>query len=324
MSSSPFVYALTLNWNGEVYFKDFCRGIMALDYPNYRIVLIDNASSDGSVRFVREHFPSIEIIENATNVGYAAGFNVGIKQGLEAGADYFFILNNDTVVPNDTLKNLVEVAVTDPNIGFVSGKVYFNENRKQFQTVGKVDRLWNPTIINVGQNQIDEGQFEEQRDYDFLDDVFWLVNRDVFEKVHGYDPNFFMYWSEADLCARARRQGFRLVFTPSAKIYHMGSLSTGGGDSPQKGYHLRRNAVLFYWRHKPFLVFVVKMIVVLASIGEWKRLSSYIIRGKHKDNLKSEWAGFLDGIKYLLSGRFRYWENHPSVKPAGSTPSATD
>ena len=301
----PFVHVLSLNWNGREYLKDFCDTILALDYPHYKVSVIDNASSDGSVDFLENNYPSIEVIRNRENLGYAAGYNVGIQKAYEGGAGYFFILNNDTVVPPETLRNLVIVALTDSSIGFVTGKVYFNENRSMLQTAGKKDKLWQATVVNVGQNQIDKGQFDVQRDYDYLDDVFWLVKRDVYEKLGGYDPEFFLYWEETDWCARAKGKGFRLVYTPTAKIYHKVSLSTGGGSNPKKSYHIRRNAVLFYYRHKPRPVFLYKLILVVTEIFDWRRVAAFIVKGKYKENFKAEWRGFVDGLSYVASGKFK-------------------
>ncbi len=305
MSELPFVYVLTLNWNGRDHLEEFCKSILALDYPDFRVAVIDNASSDRSVDFLRERFPTIEIIQNETNLGYAAGYNVGIKKAYEAGAAFFFILNNDTIIPPSSLRKLVDVALTDEKIGFVSGKVYFAENREMLQTAGKRDRLWKATVVNIGQNEVDRGQYEEQCDQEYLDDVFWLVKRDVYEKLGGYDPEFFLYWEETDWCARAREGGFRLVYTPAARIYHKGSLSTGGGSNPRKSFFLRRNAVLFYWRYKSFPLFVLKLLIIIGETFDWRRVAALLIKGKYRENLRAEWRGFIDGLRYVASGKFR-------------------
>lgn len=301
----PFVYVLSLNWNGREYVKDFCDTILALDYPQYKVSVIDNASSDGSVEYLRQNYPAIDVIQNPTNLGYAAGYNVGIQKAYESGAEYFFILNNDTIIPRETLRNLVSVALTDNTIGFVSGKVYFNENRSMLQTAGKRDKLWKATVVNVGQNVIDRGQFDGQRDYDYLDDVFWLVKSKVYEKLGGYDPEFFLYWEETDWCARAKGQGFRLVYTPTAKVYHKISMSTGGGSNPKKSYHIRRNAVLFYYRHKSKPVFLLKLFLILMETFDWRRVAALIVKGKYRENFRAEWNGFVDGLKYVASGKFK-------------------
>jgi len=208
------------------------------------------------------------------------------------------------VVPPDTIGRLVEVAETDPKIGFVTGKVYFNGTENLLQTAGKKDRWWKATVVNVGQNEIDHGQYEQQCDYEYLDDVFWLVKRDVYERVGGYDPEFFLYWEETDWCARARAKGFRLVYTPKARIWHKGSLSTGGGSNPTKSYHIRRNGILFYWRHKSKPVFFLKLLLVVKEIFDWRRVAAFIVKRKYGENLAAEWRGFVDGLRYVIGGHF--------------------
>lgn len=304
MSGEPFVYVISLNWNGLAYLKDFCETILKQQYDNYKVVIVDNASTDGSVEFLRQNYPQIEVIRNSTNLGYAAGNNVGLEYACKAGAAYFLVMNNDTIVPSDLIRRLMEVALTDPKIGFVTGKVYFQNTENMLQTAGKLDKWWRATVVNVGQNKLDLGQYEEQRDYDYLDDVFWLVKREVYEKIGGYDPEFFLYWEETDWCARAKESGFRLVYTPKARLYHKVSQSTGGGSNPEKSFHIRRNAVLFYWRHKSKGVFFLKLFLIVREIFDWRRVAAFFIKGKYGENFRAEWNGFVDGLHYVYSGRF--------------------
>jgi GT2 family glycosyltransferase len=305
MSDEPFVYIISLNWNGLAYLRDFCETILKQDYGKYKVVIVDNASTDASVEFLRENYPQIEVLQNSTNLGYAAGNNVGLEYAYKAGAAYFLVMNNDTIVPPDMIASLVEVSLKDSKIGFVTGKVYFHDSGNMLQTAGKRDKWWRATIVNVGQNELDHGQFDEEQDYDYLDDVFWLVKREVYERIGGYDPEFFLYWEETDWCARAKGSGFRLVYTPKAKLYHKISLSTGGGSNPKKSFHVRRNAVLFYWRHKSKPVFFLKLFLIVREIFDWRRVAAFFIKGKYGENFRAEWRGFVDGLKYVASGKFK-------------------
>jgi len=302
--NAPLVYVVSLNWNGRAYLADFCDTILRQDYSNYKVVIVDNASDDDSTIFLRERYPDIEIIRNEKNLGYAAGNNVGLEHAYSRGAQYFLVINNDTVVPFDTISRLVEIALVDPRIGFVTGKVFFHGNGNMLQTAGKIDKFWRATVVNVGQNEEDKGQYDRQRDFDYLDDVFWLVKRDVYEQLGGYDPEFFLYWEETDWCARAKGKGYRLVYTPTARIYHKGSLSTGGGSNPKKSYYIRRNGVLFYWRHKTKLVFLLKLLFIIKEILDWRRLAAFIVKRKYGENLAAEWRGFVDGLRYVRVGSF--------------------
>ncbi len=245
----PKVFIITLNWNGKASTKECLNSLKKLKYPNFEVVVVDNGSADGSVSVFRTQFPDTIIIENGRNLGYSEGFNAGLKYAFEHGADYFLILNNDTVVDPDVLKPLVRVAESDERVGFVSGKVYFYEEPNKLQTAG---RLNHPILLVhelVGCGEIDRGQYDEMKEYDYLDDIYLLVRRRAYEDTGGYDPNFFIYYEETDWCARVRRAGYKLVYTPEAKVWHKHGMSTGGDRSPLFTYYNARNQIVFIRRN---------------------------------------------------------------------------
>jgi GT2 family glycosyltransferase len=246
----PLVYAITLNWNGKDDTLELLDSLRRLDYPHYRVVVVDNGSEDGSVEAIRRVFPDVIVIENGENLGYADGFNVGLEYAYQQGADYFLILNNDTMIDPSAMMALVKVAEQDGEIGFVSGKVYLYQDPDRLQTVGRHN---DPMILagnHVGGGEVDRGQYDRVQDYDFIDDVYLLVRREVYEDVGGYDPNFFLYYEETDWCARVRRAGYRIVFAPGAKIWHKGNISGASTTrSPERHYFMTRNRVIFMARN---------------------------------------------------------------------------
>jgi GT2 family glycosyltransferase len=247
--SFPRVYVITLNWNGKDDTIECIESLKKLYYPNFQIVVVDNGSTDGSVLALRVEYPDITIIENKRNLGYAEGFNAGLKYAYQHGADYFLILNNDTTIDPDALAELVKVAEQNDRIGFVSGKVYSYEKPQRLQTAG---RNSDPILIvgsDVGAKEVDHGQYDEVREYDFVDDVFLLVRRRVFEEVGGYDPLFFLMCEEADWCVRVRKAGFKIMYTPHAKIWHKGNLGPSSGISKIHQFYLARSEILFIRRH---------------------------------------------------------------------------
>jgi len=245
----PRVSSITLNWNGKDDTVECVASLRRLNYPNYDIVVVDNGSTDGSVSTLRAQYPDITIIENGRNLGYAEGFNTGLRYATQQKADYSLILNNDTVIDPSALAELVRVAERDPRIGFVSGKVYFYDEPNRLQTVG---RLSHPVLLVYGQlgsGEEDQGQYDEVRECDFIDDVFLLVRQAVFEEVGGYDPTFFLMYEETDWCARVRRAGFKIAYAPSAKIWHKGHLGASSGRSPIHQFYLSRNSIPFVRRN---------------------------------------------------------------------------
>ncbi len=242
----PKVFVITLNWNGRDDTIECLASLQKLNYPNYKIVVVDNGSTDGSVPALKARYADVTIIENGRNLGYAAGFNAGLKYAYEQAADYFLILNNDTILDAEAVTALVDVAKEDEKIGFVSGKIYRYENPDTLQRAG--GGIGDPMTLTgkyVGIGEVDCGQHDAVHDYEVIDDVFLLVRRDVYARVGGYDSSFFLYFEETDWCYRVRRAGFRIVYTPKAKIWHKGNFGEKGLLSPKRMYYMRRNEILF-------------------------------------------------------------------------------
>lgn len=296
-TSLPKIYAITLNWNGKTFLAECLKSLQQMDYPNFEIIVVDNGSTDGSIELIKNEFPRVTLIENGENLGYAKGFNVGLEHAYRQGADYFLILNNDTVIDRMALPFLVDVAETDPMIGFVSGKVYHYNEPKRIQTVGKKKDAVTLVGEHVGAGEIDEGQFDKQRDYDFVDDVFLLVRRKVYEEAGGYDPHFFLYCEESDWCVRVRKAGFLIVYTPKAKIWHKGSMSSGGGMNPTHIYYLTRNTLVFL--RKNGTSYQLALFILLSIIRSPRQSLHYIKRGKYK-HFQAYIHGFLSGFFEIL------------------------
>ena len=183
-AKSKKVFAMTLNWNGKHDTEECLKSLLEMSYPNFEVVVIDNGSEDGSVDHFKEKFGTrVHIVVNERNLGYSEGFNTGIYYAMKMGARYFLIINNDTRIDKNALTELVKAAESDLLIGFVSGKVYFYDEPNVLQTVG---RLTHPITLlgpHVGANEVDVGQYDEIRNYDFIDDVFLLIRREVVEKI---------------------------------------------------------------------------------------------------------------------------------------------
>jgi GT2 family glycosyltransferase len=296
----PHVSILTLNWNRKDDTAQCIRSLEALDYPDFEIILIDNGSTDGSVASLRDQFPRLIILENLVNLGYAAGMNRGITYALGRNSPYLLILNNDTVIDRDALKELVRVAESSSEIGFVSGKVYYFQERDTLQEVGKEVDLIRGRSTNVGQGEKDVGQYDSLRDFQFLDDVFWLVKAEVFRTIGMYDPVFYLHFEETDLCARANTR-YRLVFTPHAKIWHKVSQSTGGPGSPLVSYYLARNQIIFSRKHLPgtgpFMLFLLYYLFIATP----RRIGGHLVHRRTR-NVFSQLSGIAAGMHWVVFG----------------------
>jgi GT2 family glycosyltransferase len=307
----PKVYAITLSYNRPKETVECIRSLQKMVYPNCEILVVENGSTDDSAEILGKAFPEINLFALKKNVGYSRGFNIGLKWGYMRGAEYFLILNNDTVIDADALSELIRAAESDKVIGFVSGKVYFYNDCSKLQTVGKADDPLYLAGKHIGYGEYDLGQYDEERELNFIDDVFLLVRRSVYEKIGGYDERFFMHWEETDWCARARRAGFRILYTPKAKIWHKGLLTTSDGMSAEAFYYLTRNQILFMWRNageNRFRAFTSKLLLMTFP----RNIFGFL---KHREFVyfKKYIQGILSGYLWVLrDGRSDLAESHAS------------
>jgi GT2 family glycosyltransferase len=278
------------------------ESVLKSDYPNFTVVVIDNGSCDDSVVALRERFrDGIVIIENAHNLGYAEGFNVGLSYAFEERcADYCLVMNNDTTIDRHAIAALVRVAEKEENIGFVTGKVYYYDAPQTLQTVGrKADPLWwgGPMI---GNGEKDNGQYDKISERIFIDDIYTLVDRKLYQDTGGYDSNFFLEAEEYDWQARAKKLGYKFMYTPAARLWHKDSM-TIGRDSALKAYYDARNPMLVVLLHKEpefcrrYLRAHLRMRILRSSLV-------YLRHGRFACAL-AKWKGLLSALTWGLKNR---------------------
>lgn len=269
------VSIVILNYNG---LKDTIECLKSLFKVNLekiklRILVIDNASYDYSAETIRKfsktgkhsNMLTLEVIENENNLGFAGGNNVGIKEALSGGADYIMLLNNDTVVDKDFLVRLVEIFSKDKKIGIVVPKIYFYpgfefyKDRYKDKEKGKV--IWyagakmdwkNLIGSHLGVDEVDNGQYDKIYETEFATGCCMLIKKEVFEKVGFLDEKYFLYYEDSDFAMRAKRKGFKIIFAPSAIVWHKNAGSGGGSGSKLQDYYITRNRLLFGSRYASF------------------------------------------------------------------------
>jgi len=192
----PRVFVLILSYNGKHLLEDSLSSYLENDYPNFEVVVIDNGSTDRTIRYAEKFFPKAKVIRIEKNRGYSGGFNFGLDFAFNKNdADYALISNNDVKADKNVISELVRVAESNPEIGFVSGKVYFYDEPNKLQTVGKKDHPVMLVGANIGRGEKDRGQYDEIKEYNFIDDVFLLVRRSSFDIKWFFfrNHNFFFY-----------------------------------------------------------------------------------------------------------------------------------
>ncbi len=240
----PKVYAVVLNWNCKDDLMECLDSLARVDYPNFAVIVVDNGSTDGSPEAMRQKFPWVELVVNERNLGFAEGNNVGIRHALNKGCDYVFLLNNDTTVDKLILKDLIDVAEEQQDIGMVGPMIYqYNQPNKIWFAGGR--RCWHRGFEMMGFGETDNGQYNEIREVEYITGCGLLVKRKVIDEIGLMDPRYFNYVEETEWNFRARRKGYRVVWIPQAKMWHKGGASSQGWDSPLSLYYQSRNILLF-------------------------------------------------------------------------------
>ena len=214
------VSIIILNWNGEKLLQECLDSVYKNNLQNTEIILVDNASTDNSIGLVKQNFPEIKIIRNKKNYGYAKGNNIGIKN---ARGKYIVILNNDVIVEEDWLEKLVNAADTNDSTGIFGSKQMFYHNKNEIDSLGGFLKKDGPHNIN---NSTPWTNPDKNREVFSVAGAAMLLKRKMLQEVGLFDPMYFLYYEDFDLCWRARLLGWKCYYVSSAVIYHHRGAST--------------------------------------------------------------------------------------------------
>lgn len=265
MNILPEVALIILNWNNAGDTLQCLASLAHLTYPHYESIVVDNGSTDDSVRQIRAAYPSIRLIETGANLGYAGGNNVGIRYALEQGAQYICILNNDVTVAPDFLEPLLSVLETNPTIGVVTPLLAEMDRPEQIWALGASVNQRNGTVERLHAGE-DVSQWRGQPSFavDAASGAALLVKREVFETVGLMDKDFFLYYEETDWCLQVQRAGYRIMAIPDSVVLHKVSAALGE-TSPVIDYYMLRNHLRFVARH-------------WSGWARWRLLGSIVLR----------------------------------------------
>ena len=249
--SLPKVVVLILSYNGKRLLKEAISSYLANEYPNFEMAVVDNASSDGTKEYLERHWPKVHVVRTERNLGYAGGANLGLKYAFEERkADYALFTNNDVRADHNIIEALVKTASSDEKIAFTVGKVYYYDQPNVLHSVGKrYDKIrWNGG--HIGRNEVDKGQYDQETERAWCDDIYWLINKAVYFDIGGYDTEFFLQGEDFDYQVRAKKAGYKIYYTPEAKLWHMTSETIGRGSSYVE-YFNSRNPLIVHMKHRP-------------------------------------------------------------------------
>lgn len=276
------VVAVVVNWNDREATLACLESLCGSAPLRPTIILVDNGSSDGTVTSVEDAFPQVEIVALPANRHFAAGANAGLRRGLQLGADYLWLLNNDVTVAPDALAEMVRLAQADPGVGVVGPRV---------RTPAGTDEMgawWDLTAARITPaftRHVPPGATTLTVDY--IWGCAMLVRASVLRHVGLLDERYIAYFEDADFCLRAARAGYRVVASTNSLIWHAGSLTA----SRRPLWQTWRRAVgrmRFFWRygrasHRP-------MLVARTIVREWPLLVAGMVRRHYNSHQEETWS----------------------------------
>ncbi len=273
--SLPSVAIVILNYNGKKHLENFLPSVLQSTYENKRVIVADNASTDDSVAFVRATFPTIEIIINQQNDGFAGGYNWALSN-IES--DYYVLLNSDVSVTAGWMEPIIHLMESDAKIGACQPKLlsYFNPHLFEYAGAagGYIDLLGYP----FSRGRVFDVCEPDQGQYNQVQPIFWasgaalFVRAKLYHQLGGLDSSFFAHQEEIDLCWRMQLAGYQVMSCPISKVYHVGAgtLPRGG----RKVYLNFRNNLVMLCKNLPWheLVWKLPFRLGLDAISAWKGL----------------------------------------------------
>jgi GT2 family glycosyltransferase len=235
-------------------------------------------------------------VDLKNNLGYAGNNNVGVEMALRQGADWVWVLNEDTVFDADCLTRLVEVGEADPKVGIVGPMVYHHDEPGVIQSAGgMLGKFWQSR--HLGQNEADHGQYRDPLQVEWISGCAILVRRAVIEQVGALDSKFFIYWEETEWCIRASRGGWRIVHVPSARLWHKG-VQRNYQPKPAFFYYGTRNHLYTLAKHKaPASAWLYTIFQMFRTLLSWTIKQRWRSR---KDHRNAMWRGVMDFLQHRV------------------------
>lgn len=282
------VAVVILNYNGKVHLERFLDAVLASGYPNMRVIVADNGSTDDSLLFLKTRYPQVECVDLGHNFGFAEGYNQALKT---IHSPYVVLLNSDVEVSPNWLDPIIEMMERDRSIAVVQPKILALSDKTRFEYAGAcggwLDALGYPFCRGriFAETERDEGQ------YDTVEDIFWasgaafVIRRSLYEHMGGFDGSFFAHSEEIDLCWRLKKAGYRIVVRPQSAVYHLGG-GTLAYNTPRKTYLNFRNSLYtilknerasrLWWLFPFRLVLDGLAGLLFLSQGKWRHILSII------------------------------------------------
>jgi len=305
----PNTAIVILNYNGEEILESYLPSTLHSTDRNIDYIIIDNASSDDSVEFIKEWHPEYKLLEFTSNYGYAGGYNRGLEQ---LDYEYVALINSDIQCTQNWLDPILDKMDSDPTIAAMSPKIRSIEEPDSFEYAGAaggfIDTLGYPFCRGRLFTEIEKdlGQYQDTREIFWASGAAMIVRKSVFNALGGFDSNYFAHQEEIDLCWRMKRAGYKIMVSPETHVYHLGG-GTLSYESPNKTYLNFRNSIINLIKNDEsgfwFLKFIIRLLLdAVAGV-------QMLIQGKQKNM----WA-IVRAHWYILPRFFKYTKQRKALK----------
>ncbi|WP_165786869.1 glycosyltransferase family 2 protein [Aliarcobacter cryaerophilus] len=284
------------NFNKVDYLKGCLETLYKSNFENltYDVIVVDNASTDGSPDFIKENYPQIILLENETNIGGSGGFDRGIRYATQKEYNYVALLDNDILLEKNTILNLYQYIKTNSKVGVVGSKICTMDNKDILQELGGfIDFEDRFSFYNPLKYHKDDNSLPETVVCDYVPACCMITTKEVLKKVGSFNTNHFIYWDDMDWCTRVRKTGYEIHAINSSRVFHKMGLSNH--TNTFSTYYLERNRIMFFLKY----IEDDKFDNFSCSICDW------FLRMSFFSNLKGNYAtpkSFLCAIDDLLIG----------------------
>lgn len=256
------------NWNGADILTA-CLDSLADQTTKCTIIVVDNGSSDNSLKLLKQQYPKVLVLAKDKNYGFAGGVNFGIRYALEQNFQYIALLNNDAVAEADWLEHLLRTIQSNDGLGIVTSKM-LRDDKKHLDDTGDFYSVWGMPFPR-GRNQLDNGQFDSETEVFGASGGASLYRAEVFEEIGLFDERFFAYLEDVDISFRARLAGWDIAYEPKARVYHKVNATSSKLGSFSR-YHTIKNFFALYTKNMPgwlywkyLLLFLLQAVRLLIS-----------------------------------------------------------
>lgn len=295
------VAVIVINWNGQDFTMACLNSLRKVDFPDFKVILVDNGSANQEGLKIKASFPEIDLVETGENLGFAGGNNVGIRKALQEGFSHVLLLNNDTLVDPDFLSELVITCKKNPEAGVIQPMILFLHNPKEIWSAGG---KWNPALSR----SITLGDRVPLADYrvktamlDWATGCAMLISRAAIEKVGLLNEQYFVYFEDVEWSLRIRNAGFAILLEERSKVYHEAGASSKkkhaeGTLSPRVFYYNVRNQLFIIRSHGSNKA--LSFAYHLAKFILW--MGYFLVRGRF-NKLKAVARGIQEGLSLPLN-----------------------